>query len=82
MLEVRFTKEATKYVNKLDKFAKLRLQKAFDKLSAEPPQGEIRPLQGEENIYRLRVGNLRVLFTIKDDIMLVNKIAPRGEVYK
>ena len=81
-MEIRFTKESVKYVNKLDKLAKLRLQRAFDKLSVEPPQGDIKPLQGEENIYRLRIGNLRVMFTIKDDVILVNRIAPRGGAYK
>jgi len=82
LLQVKFSKEAKKYVSKLDSISKLRLRKAFEKLSAEPPQGDIKPMQGQDNIYRLRVGDLRALFTIDNELILVTKIAPRGEVYK
>ena len=39
-------------------------------------------LQGEKDIYRLRVGKYRVLFTIVGDTILIVKIGPRGDVYK
>jgi len=32
--------------------------------------------------YRLRVGNLRVLFTFQNDIITINEIRPRGKAYK
>lgn len=83
-MEIRYSKPAIKYIKSLDKSSKERLKKAFDKLKNEPPEGDIKPLKGERNVYRLRVGNLRVLFTIdvENNILLVSKISPRGEVYK
>ena len=83
-MQIEYSKEAIKYLNKLDSSAKIRLKKAFDRLSNEPPGGDIKSLQGQKNLYRLRVGDLRVLFSINSasDIILVNKIVPRGEAYK
>ena len=83
-MKIEYSKESVKYISKLDTPTKTRLKKAFDKLSETPPQGDIKPLQGERNLYRLRVGDLRIIFSINlnDDIILINKIAPRGEAYK
>ena len=32
--------------------------------------------------YRLRVGDLRVLFTLEEDLVTINDIQPRGQIYK
>ena len=61
-----------------NKLTKKRLKEAIEKL----PYGDIRKLTGFENEYRLRVGDLRVLFTVENDIIIVNDIKPRGQVYK
>lgn len=83
-MQIEYSKEAIKYIDKLDKPTKQRLKKAFDKLLKEPPQGDIKALQGQRNVYRLRVGDLRILFTINADtnIILITQIVPRGEAYK
>ena len=44
--------------------------------------GDIKKLQGIENGYRLRVGDLRVLFSIEDDTIYIDNIIPRGQAYK
>lgn len=56
----------------------------MDYVQENPPQGDIKSMQGRTNAYRLRIGNLRVLYTIDtdSDIILVSKIAPRGKVYR
>jgi mRNA interferase RelE/StbE len=61
-----------------------RILEALDKLSHEPLEGDIKKLQGKEDEFRLRVGNYRILFTIKDeeDYIAVYRIAPRGQAYK
>ena len=38
-MQIEYSKESIKYLNKLDKSAKIRLKKAFDRLSNEPPKG-------------------------------------------
>ena len=42
----------------------------------------MKKLQGLDNGYRLRVGDLRVLFSIEDDIIYIDNIIPRGQAYK
>ena len=83
-MQIELTKDAVKYFNKMNGSIKLRLTQAFEKLLFEPPQGDIFPLQGKNNIYRLRVGNLRILFSVNknDNIILISKISPRGDAYK
>lgn len=46
------------------------------------PFRDIKKLQSVDNGYRLRVGDLRVLFSIEDDIIYIDSIIPRGQAYK
>ena len=77
-MHIEYKKKAVKYINSCDKIIKRRLREEIEKL----PLGDVVKLQGFEAEYRLRVGNLRVLFTLKNDIITINDISPRGQVYK
>lgn len=61
-----------------------RVKNAILHLSYEPPEGDIKPIKGQENIYRARIGDYRILFEIDADngIIMIRKIGPRGDVYK
>lgn len=78
MLRIEYKKQAVKYINSADRPTKKRLKEAIEKI----PFGDIKKLSGFENEYRLRVGELRVLFTLEDDTITVNDIKPRGQIYK
>lgn len=78
ILHIEYKKKAVKYINSCDKITKRRLREEIEKL----PLGDVVKLQGFEAEYRLRVGNLRVLFTLKNDIITINDISPRGQAYK
>ena len=70
-MQIEYSKNAVKYINAADKQTKKRLKEAIEKV----PFGDIKKLQGIDNGYRLRVGDLRVLFSIEDDrIYIDNKI--------
>jgi len=73
--------QATKYLEKLNEPNKSRIIKALKKLESEPPRGDVQSLAGN-NGYRLRVGGYRVLFGIKDDIIIITDIGLRGQIYK
>ena len=77
-MNIEYKKKAVKYINSCDKSTKQRLKENIAKL----PFGDVSKLQGYENEYRLRVGDLRVLFTLENDIITINDIKPRGQVYK
>ena len=78
IMQIEYKRKAVKYINSCDSVIKKRLKEAIEKI----PLGDIKKLQGYENDYRLRIGDLRVLFEIADDIITIKDIAPRGQVYK
>ncbi|MDR2104976.1 MAG: type II toxin-antitoxin system RelE/ParE family toxin [Deferribacteraceae bacterium] len=80
-MEVRLSKVAEKYLNRLSTPYKTALDKAIKGLEKEPPQGDVKQLVGRKD-FRLRVGDYRVIFANKPDHRLVVKITPRGEAYK
>lgn len=81
-MDIQYSKRAIKAINGMDKPTKQRIRKAIEGI----PKGDIKALQGAENSYRLRVGDWRILFsyfeTEAEKGILIEKIAPRGEVYK
>lgn len=77
-LRIEYSKKAVKYINEVDKKTKGRLKEAIEKI----PFGDIKKLQGVEEGYRLRVGDLRVLFSMEQDKIYIDNIIPRGQAYK
>ena len=57
----------------------------IDQLAVSPyaPNNNVTRLKGEEG-YRLRVGDWRVLYEIRDNVLVIEiiKIGPRGGVYR
>ncbi len=77
-MDIEYKKKAVRYINSCDRQTKQRLKESISKL----PLGDVSKLQGYENEYRLRVGDLRVLFTLDKNMITINDIKPRGQVYK
>lgn len=77
-MHIEYEKEAAKHIGKMDKPTKQRIRSAIEKL----PSGDVVKLQGLVNDYRLRVGDLRVIFSIQDDIITIKDVLPRGQAYK
>ena len=78
--KIEFQKAAQKFIEKQDKRQRLRLYKAIYKL----PQGtDIKQLSGSD-MYRLRVGDYRVLYEIDNGVYRISviNVDNRGQVYK
>lgn len=77
-MEIEYTKQSLKQISRFDKPTKMRLKEAIEKI----PQGDIKRLQGITPMtFRLRVGNLRVLFEMTSQKIIILNILPRGEAY-
>ena len=78
--KIKIEKAAQKFLDKQDRNQRLRLYKAIYQL---PGGTDIKKLS-RHDLYRLRVGNYRVLYAIDEEIRLVNieNIDNRGDVYK
>lgn len=77
-------KKIESFIKKQPKLQALRLRKAIASLSDNPRSANSKKLKGYENEYRLRVGDIRILYTIDDNVISVYifKIGYRGDVYK
>jgi len=79
--EIEFSKSAAKDYKKLPKDYKVLIDLVLSKLTQGIPI-DIKPIAGEEHIYRIRVGKYRILATVIENTVLITKIGPRGDVYK
>ncbi len=78
-MNIEYSKQSIKAINGMDKPTKQRIKSAIEGV----PDGDIRPLKGSKGSFRLRVGDWRILFSYPaSGVVLIEKIAPRGEVYK
>lgn len=77
-MRIEYEKDAAKHINKMSAPMKQRIKKAIEKL----PSGDVIKLQGLSEDYRLRVGNLRVLFSVHNETIVVKNVLPRGQAYK
>lgn len=61
-----------------------RLQRAINALADDPRHAGVVAVKGLASVYRVRVGDWRIVYQVKDDVLivLVLEIAPRGEVYR
>lgn len=77
-MHIEYSKKSAKYIKSTDQLTKKRLKEAIEKI----PLGDIKKLQGVEYGYRLRVGDLKVLFSMEDNKIYIDNIIPRGQAYK
>lgn len=80
-MNIEFSKKAKKQLDLITdiKVAK-RLINGISKLKTL--EGDIKKLIGYENMYRLRIGDYRVIFAIENGILIiVEAILPRGNAY-
>jgi mRNA interferase RelE/StbE len=81
--DVEFTTAAAKQLRKLDPDLRRRLLAAIGQLAVEPRPAGCRKLVGEQNAWRVRIGDYRVIYDIFDERLLVTVVraAHRREVY-
>ena len=79
--EVEFSREAAKQYEKLPREYKSLVDIVLRRFS-EGLELDLKPVKGQKDIYRVRVGKYRVLLRKFDKIVLVFKISTRGDVYK
>lgn len=78
--QIFIEKRAQKFIKKLPKQDKVRLLKAISEL----PKGDIKPMQGYDEYFRLRVGDYRVIYRVDHGHLIICVIdaGNRGDIYK
>jgi len=84
---VELSKDAIKYIKKLDKSTSNRLLNSLEKIETiENPlfHKDVKPLTGKlKGFYRLRVADFRIIFELdrKNKRIGVHVVVPRGNAY-
>ena len=76
-----YSRTSIKYLQKLERSVVHKIIEAIEKL---PYEGDINKLKGKKvkNIYRLRIGKFRVIYSLGKEVIKIIKIDTRGDVYK
>ncbi len=77
-------KKVVSFIKKQSKTTAKRITEAISGLAENPRPSGCKKLQGYDNEYRIRVGDIRILYTVEDEIITVtvHKAGYRGDVYK
>lgn len=85
MYRISFTTQAAKALLKMPQNAARLIRERLDQVAVDPfaPIPNAKKLQGRPG-YTLRIGDWRVIYEINQSevVIIVMKIAQRGEVYK
>jgi mRNA interferase RelE/StbE len=73
-----YSKAAQKSIKSINEPNRSRIKYGIEHL----PLGDIKKIQGYDDMFRLRIGDYRVLFYIDDETFFIAEILPRGTVYK
>ena len=81
--KVIFTKSVKKDFRKIPKLEVSKILNEIAYLAKNPRSSKTKKLKGEK-LYRLRVGNYRVIYDIQDNLMLifVVKLGHRRDIYR
>ena len=81
---VEFSATSERQLRKLDRADRLRILLAVRDLAAEPYPRGARKLQGYEDVLRIRVGTLRIIYSVESArlLIIVLKIGRRKDVYR
>jgi len=77
---IRYHKQAEKFILSQGKTNALRIYNAIEQL----PLGDVKQLRGHKHppLYRLRIGDYRIVYSNQSGIINVLRIDTRGDIYK
>lgn len=75
---------AVRQFESLPRKVQVRIAGKIDALTSDARPSGCSKLKDYKDIYRIRVGEYRVLYQVKDEVLLilVVKVGKRGEIYK
>lgn len=82
--QVEIAPAAKRQLKKLVKQTQELIIHRLEQLAENPRPSGVLKMEGEENLYRVRVGDYRIIYEIQDRSLLIAvvKIGHRGNVYR
>lgn len=83
-MEVKIHKKALKELNSLPADIRNKILNVCKSMSTDPLQGDVKPLEGIAGVFRRRVGNYRIAFSVNFNTneVLIIKICKREKFYE
>ncbi len=83
LYKIIFSRKASKSVKDLPRANRNRLEEIIVSLKESPFAYSYKKIKGETNVYRIRLGQYRILYEVKPDIQVIVllKIELRKRVY-
>ena len=78
---IRWEEKALRELEKLEKGIYYRIFKKVDELRDNFKSSDIKKIKGGDR-YRLRIGDYRVIFSIKEEIIIIWKVGHRKNIYE
>lgn len=81
---IEFTAATERQMLRVSEPHRTRLSNAIDRLAENPRPPGVTKLSGLVDLYRIRVGDYRVIYTISDAVVTVTvtRVGHRSEVYR
>jgi len=81
---VELSKRAQRELRKLSSDLQVRIMSCLEALAENPRPPGAEKLAGEENAYRVRIGAYRILYEVRDVVLvvIVMRIGHRRDVYR
>ena len=81
---IEFTPRADRQFRGLEMSLQIRLGRRINSLAENPRPHGIKKLSSEEDIYRLRVGDYRIIYQIREKslLVLIVRIGHRSDIYR
>lgn len=80
-MDIAYSKAAFKYLRNLPVKNRQRIIDEIRKVAAGE-RADVKALGGMKGIYRIRVGDVRVLYQTGDGVMNILAVGSRGDIYK
>jgi mRNA interferase RelE/StbE len=82
--QIKLKPSAVKSLARIPQPHRGRIARRIDHLAEDPRPRGVKKLDDKSSLYRIRVGDYRVVYQIQDDVLLVLvvRIAGRGDVYR
>ena len=81
---IELSPAAVRQLRKLDRVAQRRVQAAIELLATEPRPGGAKKLVGGDGEWRVRTGDYRIVYEIRDGVLLilVVSVGHRRDIYQ
>ena len=84
MFSIKYSKQSRKFLRKASKILAKRLIQKVEILGKKPVIHDSKPIEGSSNLFRVRVGDYRILYEVdyKSNTLGIIRIDKRTRVYQ